>query len=77
MYNVCFERWSLLNSAAIFTRCASPPESVVADCPSVTPIGYGVLSESELLERITVVTQPDADRLVPSTTQYVPNLSLR
>ena len=43
----------------------------------ITPIGYGVLSESELLERIYVVTQPDADKLVPSTTQYVPNLSLR
>ena len=43
----------------------------------ITPIGYGVLSESELLERIYVVTQPDADMLVPSATQYVPNLSLR
>src|SRR5436853_3208310 len=43
----------------------------------ITPIGYGVLSESELLERIYVVTQPDADKLVASTTQYVPNLSLR
>ena len=43
----------------------------------ITPIGYGVLSESELLERIYVVTQPDADKLVPSTTQYVPNISLR
>lgn len=43
----------------------------------ITPIGYGVLSESELLERIYVVIQPDADKLVPSTTQYVPNLSLR
>jgi conjugal transfer pilus assembly protein TraF len=43
----------------------------------ITPIGYGVLSESELLERIQVVTQPDADKLVPSTTQYVPDISLR
>jgi conjugal transfer pilus assembly protein TraF len=43
----------------------------------ITPIGYGVLSESELLERIQVVTQPDADKLVPSTTQYVPAISLR
>jgi conjugal transfer pilus assembly protein TraF len=42
----------------------------------ITPIGYGVLSESELLERVQVVTQPDADKLVPSTAQYVPNLSL-
>jgi len=43
----------------------------------ITPLGYGVLSESELLERLYVVTQPDADKLVPSTTQYVPNISLR
>lgn len=43
----------------------------------ITPLGYGVLSESELLERIYVVTQPDADKVVPSTTQYVPNISLR
>jgi len=43
----------------------------------ITPIGYGVLSESELLERIYVVTQPDADKLVLSTTQYAPNISLR
>jgi conjugal transfer pilus assembly protein TraF len=43
----------------------------------IMPIGYGVLSESELLERIFVVTQPDVDKLAPSTTQYVPSLSLR
>ena len=43
----------------------------------ITPIGYGVLSESELLERIQVVTQPEADKVVPSTTQYVPAISLR
>lgn len=43
----------------------------------ITPIGFGVLSESELLERIFVVSQPDADTLVPSATQYIPNLSLR
>jgi conjugal transfer pilus assembly protein TraF len=43
----------------------------------ITPLGYGVLSESELLERLYVVTQPDADKVVPSTTQYVPNISLR
>lgn len=44
---------------------------------SITPIGFGVLSESELLERIFVVSQPNADTLVPSVTQYLPNLSLR
>ena len=32
---MCFDRWSLLSSVAILIRCASPPESVVADWPSV------------------------------------------
>ena len=43
----------------------------------IMPIGYGVLSESELLDRITVVGQPDADTVVPSTTRYVSELSVR
>ena len=44
---------------------------------TITPIGYGVLSESELLERIHVVTRPDADKVLPSATQYLPRLSLK
>ena len=32
---VCLARWSLLISVAILMRCASPPDSVVADWPSV------------------------------------------
>ena len=35
MYTVCFDRCSLLNSVAILIRWASPPDSVVADCPRV------------------------------------------
>ena len=30
---MCFDRCSLLSSVAILMRCASPPESVVADWP--------------------------------------------
>lgn len=37
----------------------------------ITPIGFGVLSESQLLERIATVTSPGADALVPSTTRRV------
>ena len=37
----------------------------------ITPIGFGVLSESQLLERIATVTSPGADALVPSTTHHV------
>jgi len=37
----------------------------------IVPIGYGVLSESELLERLQVVSQPDADRAVPSATRFI------
>ena len=43
----------------------------------IVPIGYGVLSESELLERLQVVSQPDADRAVPSATRFVSNLPVR
>lgn len=43
----------------------------------IVPIGYGVLSESELLERLQVVSQPDADRALPSVTQFVSNLPSR
>lgn len=35
----------------------------------ITPIGFGVLSEAQLLERISVVTSPDAEAMVPGITQ--------
>lgn len=31
----------------------------------ITPIGFGVLSESELLERIATLTDPDSERMLP------------
>ena len=37
----------------------------------ITPIGFGVLSESQLIERIATVTAPGADALVPSVTRHV------
>lgn len=37
----------------------------------ITPIGYGVLSEAQLLERIAIVAAPGADALVPSVTRRV------
>ena len=43
----------------------------------IVPIGYGVLSESELLERLQVVSQPDADKTVPSATRFVSNLPVQ
>ena len=40
----------------------------------IVPVGYGVLSESELLERLQIVSQPGADQAVPSATRFVSNL---
>jgi conjugal transfer pilus assembly protein TraF len=37
----------------------------------ITPIGFGVLSESQLLERITTVSSPGADEVVPSANRQV------
>lgn len=37
----------------------------------ITPIGYGVLAESELLERLYTITRPEADKMVPSVTKTV------
>jgi conjugal transfer pilus assembly protein TraF len=35
----------------------------------ITPIGFGVLSESQLLERIAVFSGPQAEAMLPGTTQ--------
>ncbi|WP_136415847.1 conjugal transfer protein TraF [Herbaspirillum sp. ST 5-3] len=37
----------------------------------ITPIGFGVLSESQLLERISMVSTPSTEALVPSTTKRI------
>ena len=37
----------------------------------ITPIGFGVLSESQLLERIVAVASPQADAMSPSSTPQI------
>jgi conjugal transfer pilus assembly protein TraF len=37
----------------------------------VSPIGFGVLSESQLLERISLVATPATEAMVPSTAQHL------
>lgn len=37
----------------------------------ISPIGFGVLSESQLLERITVVSNPSSEFMVPSTAKQI------
>ncbi|WP_232129118.1 conjugal transfer protein TraF [Luteimonas sp. BDR2-5] len=36
----------------------------------ITPIGFGVLSESELLERIATLTAPDSELMLPGLHQF-------
>jgi conjugal transfer pilus assembly protein TraF len=36
---------------------------------TITPIGFGVLSESQLLERIAIVTSPENQAMLPGTTR--------
>jgi conjugal transfer pilus assembly protein TraF len=43
----------------------------------ITPIGFGVLSQSQLIERIAAVAAPGADALTPSVTRRVSLLSLQ
>lgn len=37
----------------------------------ISPIGFGVLSESQLLERISIVSSPSSEAMVPSTTKQI------
>ena len=37
----------------------------------ITPIGFGVLSESQLLERISTVSSPQSDAIAPSATRQI------
>jgi len=37
----------------------------------ISPIGFGVLSESQLLERISTVSDPASQEMVPSTNKHV------
>ena len=42
----------------------------------ITPIGFGVLSEAQLLERIALVSAPQADAMVPGTSVQIGRQSL-
>lgn len=42
----------------------------------ITPIGFGVLSESQLLERITLVTAPQSDAMVPGLSRQLTSSSI-
>lgn len=37
----------------------------------IAPIGFGVLSESQLVERISIVSTPSAEAMVPGTSKHV------
>ena len=37
----------------------------------ITPIGFGVLSESQLLERLAIVTTPQGEAMLPSATRQI------
>ena len=37
----------------------------------ITPVGFGVLSEGELMERVAVVTSPKSRAMVPETTKRI------
>lgn len=37
----------------------------------ITPIGFGVLSESQLIERITTIASPGAEAMLPSATRQI------
>jgi conjugal transfer pilus assembly protein TraF len=37
----------------------------------IVPIGFGVLSESQLLERIAIVSSPEGERMLPGAVQHL------
>ena len=41
----------------------------------ITPIGFGVLSEAQLLERISLVATPQADAMLPGSSTQIGRLS--
>jgi len=59
------------NGIATALKVAQVPAVFLAQplTGKITPIGFGVLSESQLLERIAVVSGPQAQAMLPATTQ--------
>ena len=59
------------NGIATALKVAQVPAVFLAQpfTGKITPIGFGVLSESQLLERIAAVSGPQAEAMLPGTTQ--------
>ncbi|CAB3697843.1 MAG: conjugal transfer protein TraF [Rhodocyclales bacterium] len=59
------------NGIATTLKVAQVPAVFLAQpfTGKITPIGFGVLSESQLLERIAVVSGPQAEAMLPGTMQ--------
>jgi conjugal transfer pilus assembly protein TraF len=68
-----FPRYRRDNGIAQTLRVTQVPALFLAQPYSgkITPIGFGVLSESQLLERIATVTSPESEALVPSISRSV------
>jgi len=61
------------NGIATALRVTQVPAVYIAQpfTGKITPIGFGVLSESQLLERIAAVSAPSYEAMVPSVTRKV------
>ena len=59
------------NGIATTLKVAQVPAVFLAQpfTGKITPIGFGVLSESQLLERIAIMSGPQAEAMLPRTTQ--------
>jgi conjugal transfer pilus assembly protein TraF len=59
------------NGIATALRVTQVPATFLAQPRTgmITPIGFGVLSESQLLERIAIVSSPQAEASLPGATQ--------
>ena len=59
------------NGIATALKVAQVPAVFLAQpfTGKITPIGFGVLSESQLLERIAAVSGPQTEAMLPGTTQ--------
>jgi len=68
-----FPQYRRDNGIARTLQVAQVPAVYLAEpfTGKITPIGFGVLSESQLLERITTVGAPGADAIAPSVTRRV------
>lgn len=68
-----FPQYRRDNGIARTLQVAQVPAVYLAEpfTGKITPVGFGVLSESQLLERIAAVSAPGADAVAPSVTRRV------